>query len=106
MSYSSEDYEADKASEYLSEQAWEDMMEHKLLTCEHDEWRITDEGIVDVQTWNGGKKLDDPIAMVEIECCFCAKTNYGKVSYSEILKLLRQEFEHTGAFEIDEDAWG
>ena len=109
LSYSSEDYQADKNAEYLADQAWEDNMEHRLENCECEMWHITKEGIVDVERWEYNKgqypKMITPMAVIEIKCDFCGKTNYGRVPYSEILKLLSNEFEHTGGLEIDVDGW-
>lgn len=106
MSYSREDYEADLADEYRADEAWDALMEESMLTCEHEMWEVTDEGIADVVHWRGNKKLDEAIAFVEIKCCFCGKTNYGKVPNAKIVEMLAKEFEHTGAFDIDEDNWG
>ncbi len=110
MSYSREDYEADLADEYRAEEAYEALAEEAYWNCKHEEWSITEEGIVDVERWEYNKgqhpKMITPTAVIEIKCDFCGKTNYGRVAHSEILKLLRNEFEHTGAFDIDEDRWG
>lgn len=110
MSYSSEDYEADIRDEYRAEEAYEALEEEALANCKCEMWEITDEGIVDVERWeyNSGQypKMITPTAVIEIKCDFCGKTNYGRVAHSEILKLLRDEFEHTGGLEIDEDRWG
>ena len=110
MSYSREDYEADIRDEYLAEEAYEALEEEALANCKCEMWEITDEGIVDVEWFtsiNGAiMKKETPMAVIEIKCDFCGKSNYGRVPHSEILKLLRNEFEHTGGLDIDEDGWG
>ena len=110
MSYSREDYEADIRDEYLAEEAYEALEEEALANCKCEMWEITDEGIVDVERWEYNKgqypKKITPMAVIEIKCDFCGKTNYGRVPYSEILKLLRNEFEHTNGLQINEDGWG
>ncbi|MAR83274.1 MAG: hypothetical protein CMF55_00565 [Legionellales bacterium] len=112
MTYDEWDYEADKRSEYEADAAWEARQEERMRDCKHEEWFITDEGIIDVESFTstphrGSKvwKKVTPMAVLEIECCYCGKTNYGRVPYSEIIKLLRNEFEHTGGLDIDEDGW-
>ena len=110
MSYSSEDYEADIRDEYRAEEAYEALEEEAVANCKCEVWEITDEGIVDVESWVYPKeqypKRITPTAVIEIKCDFCGKTNYGRVPHSEILKLLRNEFEHTGGLKINEDGWG
>lgn len=110
MSYDDWDYEADIRDEYRAEEAYEALEEERLANCKCEMWEITDEGIVDVEAWkhkNGEfVKMETPMAVIEIKCDFCGKSNYGRVPHSEILKLLRNEFEHTGGLDIDEDGWG
>mgnify|MGYP003123875588 CR=1 FL=1 len=85
-----------------------------MSNCKHEEWSITNAGIIDVDNhvtgvlaelndWERVKKAN---ALIEIKCDFCGEENYGRVKWTEILKLLRKEFEHTGGLEIDEDGWG
>tara|TARA_R100001443_G_scaffold3750_4_gene11619 strand:+ start:1038 stop:1373 length:336 start_codon:yes stop_codon:yes gene_type:complete len=110
MSYDDWDYEADIRDEYRAEEAYEALEEERLANCKCDMWAITDEGIVDVEAWehkNGEfVKMETPLAVIEIKCDFCGKTNCGRVPLSEILTLLRNEFEHTGGLHINEDGWG
>ena len=111
MSYSREDYEADIRDEYRAEEAYEALEEEELANCKCEMWEITDEGIVDVEAWDYSKeggyvKKETPMAVIAIQCDFCGKTNYGRVPHSEILKLLRNEFEHTGGLKVDEDGRG
>ena len=92
--------ERDERDEYRADAAWEAAQEERYWNCEHENWSITDEGIVDVVSWENGhqplspqgtirKKLDEPIAYIEVECDDCGRTNYLKVPYSRILELLR-----------------
>ena len=106
MSYSSEDYEADKRDEYLADQAWDDAQEEAYWNCKHEIWSITDAGIIDVESYKNGEKMEIPLAVIEVKCDSCGREAYGRVPYTEVLELLRKEFEHTGGLEIDEDGWG
>jgi len=104
--------EQDLRDEYLADQAWEDAQEERYWNCKHKIWSVTDEGIVDVESWKNGKKLDEPIAWIAIECDDCGRSNHLKAPYSDILRLLRQYVCHgnpmTGydKLSIDEDGWG
>ena len=114
MSYTSEDYEADKRDEYLADQAWDDAQEEAYWNCKHEEWSITDAGIIDVDNYvtgvlaelNDGERVKKAKAIIEVKCDCCGREAYGKVAYTEVLDLLRKEFEHTGGLDIDEDSWG
>ena len=75
------------------------------IACEQENWSITDNGIEDVESWKNGKKLDEPIAWIEIECDDCGRTNYLKVPYSDILTLLRKYASGWDELNIDEDRW-
>lgn len=113
MSYSSEDYEADIRDEYRAEEAYEALEEERYWNCKHEEWSITDAGIIDVDQYVTGvlaevydrESVKKAKAILEIKCDCCGREAYGRVAYTEILKLLRDEFEHTGGLEIDEDGW-
>lgn len=95
--------EQDERDEYRADAAWEAAQEDRYWNCEHENWSITDNGIEDVESWKNGKKLDEPIAWIEIECDDCGRTNYLKVPYSRILELLRGvDWSNDG---IDEDRW-
>ena len=106
--------EQDERDEYLADAAWEARQEERHRNCEHENWFITDEGIVDVVHWkygsNGPTKLDEPIACIEIECDDCGRTNYLRVPYKEIVELLRGLHWHDDddfrVHVIDEDGWG
>ena len=43
--------EQDLRDEYLADAAWEARQEERHWNCEHENWFITDEGIVDVEYW-------------------------------------------------------
>jgi hypothetical protein len=60
---------------------------------------------VDVESWKNGKKLDEPIAWIAIECDDCGRSNYLKVPYSDILTILRKNW-GWDELNIDEDGWG
>ena len=96
--------EQDERDEYRADAAWEAAQEERYWNCKHENWSITDEGIVDVVSWESGKKLDEPIACIEIECDDCGRTNYLKAPYSDILTLLRKA--GWDELNIDEDGWG
>ena len=106
--------EQDLRDEYLADAAWEARQEERHRNCEHENWSITDEGIVDVEHWkygsNGATKLDEPIACIEIECDDCGRTNYLRVPYKVILELLRglpwHDDDDFRVHVIDEDGWG
>ena len=106
--------ELDERDEYLADAAWEAAQEERHWNCEHENWTITDEGIVDVEHWkygsNGPTKLDEPIACIEIECDDCGRSNYLKVPYKRIVELLRGLHWHDDddfrVHVIDEDGWG
>ena len=107
MSYSREDYEADIRDEYRAEEAYEALEEERYWNCKHEEWSITDAGIIDVESYNNGKDIGHaPLAVIEVKCDCCGREAYGRVAYTEVLDLLRKEFEHTGGLEINEDGWG
>ena len=95
--------EQDERDEYRADAAWEAAQEERYWNCEHENWSITDEGIVDVVSWENGKKLDEPIACIEVECDDCGRTNYLIVAYGRVLELLRGvDWSNDG---IDEDGW-
>jgi len=95
--------EQDERDEYRADAAWEAAQEERYWNCKHENWSITDEGIVDVDHWKNGKKLDEPIACIEVECDDCGRTNYMRVPYNRILELLRGvDWSDDG---IDEDGW-
>ena len=96
--------ELDERDEYLADAAWEAAQEDRYWNCEHENWSITDNGIEDVEFWKNGKKLDDPIAWIEIECDDCGRTNHLKVPYSDILTILRKNW-GWDELNIDEDRW-
>ena len=115
MSYSKEDYEADIRDEYRAEEAYEALEEEAYWNCKHEEWSITDAGIIDVEGGHvtgvlaeirGGEQVKKAKAVIEIKCDSCGRENYGRVEWTKILKLLRDEFEHSDGLEIDEDGWG
>ena len=113
MSYSKEDYEADIRDEYRAEEAYEALEEERYWNCKHEEWSITDAGIIDVDNYvtgvlaelNDGERVKKANAIIEIKCDSCGRENHGRVKWTKILKLLRDEFEHSGGLEIDEDGW-
>jgi hypothetical protein len=117
MSYSREDYEADKASEYLAEEAYEALAEEAYWNCKHEEWSITDAGIVDVDQYVTGvlaevrdrERVKKAKAILEIRCDRCGREAYGKVPYTRVLELLRMEWNPNNtelkALDIDEDSW-
>jgi len=112
MSYSIEDYEADKASEYLAEEAYEALAEESYRNCKHEEWSITDAGIVDTMILaelRGRERVKKAKAIIEIRCDCCGREAYGKVPYTRILELLRTEWNHRSrdlkGLDIDEDSW-
>ena len=113
MSYSREDYEADIADEYRAEEAYEALQEERYWNCKHEEWSITDAGIVDVDNYvtgvlaevRDGERVKKARAVIEIKCDCCGRENYGRVKWTDVLELLRKEYEHTGGLEIDEDGW-
>jgi len=106
MTYSREDYEADLADEYRAEEAYDALAEEAYWNCKHEEWSITDSGIVDIESYKNGEKMETPLAVIEIKCDHCGREAYGRVAYTEVLDLLRKELEHTGGLDIDEDSWG
>ncbi len=114
MSYSREDYEADIRDEYRAEEAYEALEEERYWNCKHEEWSITNAGIVDIDQYvtglageiNDGERVKKANAIIEVKCDHCGREAYGKVPYTEVLDLLRKEFEHTGGLDIDEDSWG
>ena len=114
MSYSREDYEADIRDEYRAEEAYEALAEEAYWNCKHEEWSITDAGIVDVEQYvtgvlaevNDRERVKKAKAVIEVKCDCCGREAYGRVAYTEVLDLLRKEFEHSGGLDIDEDSWG
>ena len=90
MSYSREDYEADKASEYLAEEAYEALAEEAYRNCKHEEWSITDAGIVDVDQYvtgvlaevRDGERVKKAKAIIEIRCDCCGRE--ASVSYTHL----------------------
>jgi len=106
--------ERDLRSEYLQDAAIDASIEESLLNCKHEVWSITQEGLVDVETWKNGKKLDEPIAIIEIKCDDCDRESYGRVPYKDVISLLKFGFEAADKaqsvpypqLDIDEDGWG
>tara|TARA_Y100001973_G_C5172230_1_gene319772 strand:- start:74 stop:406 length:333 start_codon:yes stop_codon:yes gene_type:complete len=101
--------EADLRSEYEAEAAYEASGEAAYWNCKHEAWSITQEGIVDTIHWKNGKKLVEPIAVIEIKCDDCSRENYANVPYNLIISLLKNAFEggtHENKVDIDEDRWG
>ena len=82
--------------------------------CKYEEWSITNAGITDVRGYvtgvlaeiRGGEQVKKAKAVIQIKCDSCGRENYGLVKWTKILKLLRDEFEHSDGLEIDENGWG
>ena len=106
--------EEDLRSEYLQDAAIDASIEESLLNCKHEDWSITQEGLVDVESWKNGKKLDEPIAVIEIKCDYCDRESYGRIPYKYVISMLQTHL-HNDPFRssqmdsflnIDEDGWG
>ena len=77
----------DKEQQHLDDHNHDLWLEEAMLTCEHEDFKITN--IENVRTHGlRGEVLDKPTLDVELTCEFCGKNNFGAVYLHEVLEML------------------